>query len=141
MTTEREPPIPLGTLAWQAALVAVVSCVANACVWMIGQSAGGMKIGVGEVVAGSVIGVVGAFVVFAVLAKFAARPRRIFTRIAIAVLVLYALGPISAVIAPYREGAARFNLATVLATEVMHVISGLAVIWLFTRRSLPDARA
>jgi hypothetical protein len=136
MTTEREPPVPLGTVAWHAAIVAVVSSVANACVWLVGQSVSRMMIGVSEVVAGSVIGVVGAFVVFAVLAKFAARPRRIFTRIAIAVLVLYALGPISAVIAPYREGAERFNLATVLATEVMHLISGLAVLWVFTRRSL-----
>jgi hypothetical protein len=134
--TEREPPVHLAAVAWQAALVAVVSSVANACVWLVGNAVSRMVIGVSEVVAGSVIGVAGAFVVFAVLAKRAERPRRIFTRIAIAVLVLYALGPISAVLAPYREGAERFNLATVLATEVMHLISGLAVIWTFTRRSL-----
>jgi hypothetical protein len=134
--TESEPPVALGRVAGEAALVAVVSSIANALVWLVGQRVSGMKIGVGEVIAGSVIGVVGAFVVFAVLAKRGRRPRRIFLRIAIAVLVLYALGPISAVIAPYREGAERFDLATVVATELMHLISGLAVIWVFTRRSL-----
>ncbi len=63
----------------------------------------------------------------------AAGPRRIFVGVSIAVLVLYSLGHISAALAPYKEGAALFNVVTVLATELMHVVSGLLVLATFPR--------
>ncbi len=90
-------------------------------------------IGVGEVVTGSVVGVVAAAVVLAAFARWTRRPRRIFVGISIAVLVLYSLGPISATLAPYKEGAALFNVVTVLATELMHLVSGLLVLATFPR--------
>jgi hypothetical protein len=90
-------------------------------------------IGVGEVVTGSVVGVVAAAVVLAAFARWTRRPRRIFVGTSIAVLVLYSLGPISATLAPYKEGAALFNVVTVLATELMHLVSGLLVLATFPR--------
>lgn len=129
----REPAVAVGPTAKRAALVAVGSSLANAGVWLVGHAVGRMTIGVGEVVVGSLIGAAGAFAVFAALSRFARRPRRVFLRIAIAILVLYALGPISAFFAPYREGAETFNLVTVVATEAMHLVSGLWVMAAFTR--------
>jgi hypothetical protein len=116
-----------------AGLVSVASAAGNTAVWFIFRLFGPLMIGVGEVVTGSVVGVVAAAVVLAALARWTRRPRRIFVGTSIAVLVLYSLGPVSAALAPYREGAALFNLVTVLATELMHLVSGLLVLATFPR--------
>jgi hypothetical protein len=134
-----EGRVSFAALAARAPLVAVGTAAANAVVWRAGQAAGGMTIGLLEVVIASVVGVGLGAAALAVLAKVARRPRRAFLIAGAAVLVLYALGPVSAVFAPYREGAERFNLATVLACEVMHLVSGLAILAVFTRRPVLEA--
>jgi predicted membrane protein len=126
-------------LAARAPLVAVVTALGNAAVWWVFGLAGRMVIGLGEVVTASVVGVVLGAAALAVLSKLARRPRRAFLVAGVAVLVLYALGPVSAVFAPYREGAETFNLATVLATEVMHLVSGLSILAVFTRSPVLQA--
>ena len=79
------------------------------------------------------VGVLAAAIVFAALGRWSRRPRKIFMGVSVAVLVLYALGPISAALAPYKEGAPPFNVTTVLATELMHLVSGLLVMATFPR--------
>ena len=127
------PHLSLAALLKTAGLVSVASAAGNAAVWLIFHLFGPLMIGLGEVVTGSAVGVVAAAVVLAALARWTRRPRRIFVGISIAVLVLYSLGPISAALAPYKEGAALFNVVTVLATELMHFVSGLLVLATFPR--------
>jgi hypothetical protein len=134
----RDPAMPservsFAALATRAPLVALGSSLGNAAVWGIGDAVSRMKLGLGEVVTGSVIGVVLGVAALALLGKVTRRPRRAFLIAGGIVLALYALGPVSAAFAPYREGAETFNLATVLATEIMHLVSGLPILVVFTR--------
>ncbi len=125
--------LPLTRIASSAGLVAVASTVANALIWFVGDRLGRMTIGLVEVIIGSLVGIVGAGLVFVALNAWTRHPRRIFFRIAVGVLVLYSLGPVSAALAPYMEGAERFNVSTVLATELMHLVSGLSILAVLTR--------
>jgi hypothetical protein len=118
------------------ALAALVSAVLNLGVWRAGEAFARMTIGWREVVLMSVLGAAAGGVSLLLLGRYSSHPRRHFARLTIAVLVLYALGPISAMYAPYREGAERFNVATVIATEIMHLASGGAVYFLLARRAL-----
>lgn len=104
-------------------------------VWLLGTLLGRMTIGVTEVILFSLIGAVGGAALYALLGKLTRRPLRPFFIISIMVLVVYALGPITAAQAPYMEGAELFTPTTVIATEVMHLVSGGWIIGLFTRHS------
>jgi hypothetical protein len=126
----REPSARIATLG---GLVAAASTGANALIWFVADRVGRMTIGVDEVVIGSLVGIVGASLVFCALNVWARNPRKIFFRIAIGVLIIYSLGPVSAALAPFMEGAEKFNVCTVLATELMHLVSGLSILWAFTR--------
>lgn len=131
--TSQSGHVALGDLAKTAGAVALVSAGANAAVWLGFGFFGSLAIGVTEVLVASVVGVIAAAVVLAMLVRWTRQPRRIFIGIAIGVLVIYTLGPISAALAPYREGAQLFDVRTVIATELMHVVSGLLVIATFPR--------
>jgi hypothetical protein len=82
-----------------------------------------MTISLSEVVIFSVLGVALATASFAMLLHKSRRPIRHFGWLCITVLAVYAFGPPSAMMAPYMEGAARFNWTTLVATEVMHLFS------------------
>ena len=125
--------VAFGPLFKTAVTVALVSAVANAAVWFGFRIFGPLLIGVVDVVVGSVVGVLAATIVFAMLGRWTRRPRQIFVGVSVAVLVLYALGPVSAALAPYKEGAPLFNVTTVLATELMHLVSGLLVLATFPK--------
>lgn len=118
-----------------AAIAASGSMLMNTMVWLVGTLASRMTIGLLEVLLFSVLGVLGGTGLYAVLGRWARRPIRLFRRISIAVLVLYALGPIAAAQAPYMDGAEAFNTATIIATELMHVISGAWIIGALTLRA------
>jgi len=128
--------VTLGALARTAAVIAVGTAVANAGVWRIGETLGRMTIGVGEVLVGSAVGVAAGAVALLVASRITKRPKRAFVIASSVVLVLYALGPVSAALAPYREGAELFNVTTVLATELMHLVSGLVIMAAFTRSAV-----
>jgi hypothetical protein len=133
-----EPQVVYGHLAQRAVLVALGSTLGNSALWWLGEHLGGMTIGLAEVVIGSVIGVVLGTAALAVLGALTRRPRRTFVICSAVVLVLYAFGPVSAALAPYREGAALFNSTTLIATELMHLVSGLSMLFVFTK---PQAKA
>jgi hypothetical protein len=117
-------------------IAALVSAAVNLGVWGIGASVSRLTIGWSEVVVMSGLGALAGALALLLLGRYSSRPRRHFALLTIAVLVLYALGPVSAMYAPYREGAERFNVATLLATEVMHLTSGAAVYGILTRYAL-----
>jgi hypothetical protein len=105
----------------------------NALVWGIGSGVDRMTLGLGEVVAASLVGAVAGGIAFALCGRFARRPVRAFAGLSIAVVLLYAAGPLLAASEPWMEGAELFNAATVVATQVMHLVSAAGVWFAMTR--------
>ncbi len=120
------------TLLHAAAIAGVGSSLTNSLIYLLGTMIGHVTVTLVEVLIFSLIGVVGGAGLYALLRRVSRRPNRLLLIIGAAVLVLYAGGPISAAQAPYMEGAERFTLATVIATEMMHLSSGAWVLGLFT---------
>jgi hypothetical protein len=115
--------------------IAPVTCVAslgsaamNAIVWLVGNAVGPLTIGLTEVLLFSALGALGGAGLYALLGLTTRRPVWWFVRISAAVVAIYALGPLTAALSPYMEGAAIFNAATVIATELMHLISAAWVV-------------
>jgi hypothetical protein len=118
----------VGRLAPRAALALVASTLGNALLWGAGSVLGRMSVGIGEVVLFSALAVCAGAVLRVGVDRWAKQPATTFVRVCVGVLVVYALGPLSAAYAPYMEGAETFTVATVVATELMHLVSGAAVV-------------
>jgi hypothetical protein len=122
------PPAEASRLAPRAALALVVSTLCNALLWGAGSALGRMSVGLGEVVLFSALAVCAGVALRIAVERWAKQPATSFVRVCAGVLVLYALGPLSAAYAPYMEGAETFTVVTVVATELMHLVSGAAVV-------------
>lgn len=120
--------IPLVTLA-----TAMLSSAANLGLFYLGRALGEMTIGAQDVGIFSVVGALFGALAFAIVRCFSARPLHAFRTLCAVVVGLYALGPVSAMVAPYMEGAARFNALTLAMTELMHLVSGGCIYVAFTR--------
>lgn len=90
----------------------------------------GVIINVVQVIITTIIGLVGATLFFALLARTTRRPILIFRVIATVVLLLSLAGPLPA----FAAG----KIATGIALELMHVVAGLIAIYVFT--TYPRAR-
>jgi len=134
MTSEmKSERVGFGKIAQATAVAGVGSAVANSVVWFIGNAIAGLKVPLAEVLVFSLIGALGGGIVYALLVRFTRKPNTIFIAISAIVLVVYALGPISAAMAPYMQGAEIFDTATVVAAELMHLISAAFVVGFLTR--------
>lgn len=120
--------IPLATI-----VAAVGSTVCNLGVYYGALRYGRMTIGPTETVIASVIGAALAGLVYWLLARYTEHAVRWFTVIATIVIGVYGVGPVAAAYEPYMEGAELFTLTTVVATELMHVVSGIWVLWAMLR--------
>ncbi len=127
-STVRLRRIPLATAA-----SALVGGVGNALVWGMGSLVDRMTLGLGEVMAGSLVGALAGGIAFALCGRFARRPVRVFAGLSVAVVLVYAAGPFIAAREPWMEGAELFNAATVVATQVMHLVSAAGVWFAMTR--------
>lgn len=132
-TGASSPAVAFATIPAMVAAAAAASTALNLLVWFVGTRLDDMVIGWREVALFSVIGAVAGGAVYAALGRWAARPQRSFFILTVLVLVVYALGPLSAAYAPYMEGATTFNTTTVVATEIMHLVSGFCVYFALTR--------
>ncbi len=128
--------IAWGRLPWAALLAAVAAAVANVLVYftasalgfipqsvLIPTASGESPLMVGMVAITSVIGTVGAAIVFAIIGLFARRPVRLFRILAIVVLVLSFVAPATIPGAP---------VAMILSMEVMHVVAWAVTVGLLT---------
>jgi hypothetical protein len=113
-------------------LALVASTLGNALLWKAGSVLGRMSIGIGEVLLFSALAVCAGMALRIAVDRWAKRPATMFVRVCVGVLVVYALGPLSAAYAPYMEGAETFTVVTVVATELMHLVSGGAVVLALT---------
>ncbi len=134
-TTESER-VPLGRLIWVALLAAIAAAVANVLVYFAGVATGAISLSVlfpsaagespltvGMVVVISVVGAVGAAVVFALVGRFSRRPIRTFRIVAAGVLALSFVPPLTIPGAP---------LSMVLTMELMHVVAAFTIVGLLT---------
>ncbi len=119
-----------------ALLAALLAAVANTLVYfaasglgfipqsvLIPTASGESPLTVGMVVITSVVAMVGAAIVFAVIGLFARRPVRLFHIVAIVVLVLSFVAPATIPGAP---------VAMILSMEVMHMVSWAVIVGLLT---------
>ena len=120
--------VPLATV-----VAAVGSTITNVGVYYAALRYGRMSIGYTETIAASVIGAVLAGLVYWLLARYTEHAVRWFTVVATIVIGVYGVGPVAAAYAPYMEGAELFTLTTVVATEIMHIVSGAWVLWALLR--------
>jgi hypothetical protein len=123
-------------LPWVALLAALAAAVINALVYFAASGLGFIPHSVlmptpsGEhpltatpVVVSSVVGAIGAAIVFAIIGLFARRPVRLFRIIAIVVLVLSFAMPLTIPGEP---------IAMILSLEVMHVAAWAVIVGLLT---------
>lgn len=87
---------------------------------------------VGMVAIASVIGAIGAAIVFAVIGLFARRPVRLFSIVAVVVLVLSFATPLTIPSAPF---------SMILSMEVMHVAAWAVIVGLLTKLARREASA
>ena len=79
------------------------------------------------------MGVLGAVIVFAIVARFAKRPIRLFRIIGVVVLVLSLLPDLGLLNGNAMPGT---SLGSVIALMLMHVAAGAIAIWLLTTRTV-----
>jgi uncharacterized membrane protein YjjP (DUF1212 family) len=94
---------------------------------------GRLTIGLAETIIASVSGALLAGIVYWLLARFTQHAVRWFTVITSITIGVYGLGPVMAAYEPYMEGAELFTLTTIVATEIMHIVSGAWVLWALLR--------
>jgi cytochrome bd-type quinol oxidase subunit 2 len=131
ISTDRTQAVAFNKIPRAALIAAGIGVVGNGIVWLIGSAVDSMAFPLPIVIFVSILGVLIGAALFAILAKFTKRPFTIFTIVSIVFLVLYAFMPINMLNA--GNGPIQFNLATVIAAEVMHIISGVAAIWAFNK--------
>ena len=125
----------LRPVLWTAPLAGVLSALVNALIWLalrgvfdtirVGQPGEEMPFWPGAVVVFSLIGALGAGVVYALIARFTHVPNRVFLWAAVAVLLVSFVTPLSIRNPP---------VSVVAGLELMHVVVFVFVIWLVPRR-------
>jgi hypothetical protein len=119
--------IAYGKLPWVALLAALTAAVANALVYfaasglgfipqsvLVPTPSGEHPLTVAPVVVSSVVGAIGAAIVFAIIGLFAPRPVRLFCIAATVVLVLSFATPLTILGAP---------VAMILSLKVIHMVA------------------
>jgi hypothetical protein len=136
--TNRPERIATGQLLKVGALAIAASIVANLMIRIIFVNLLGIgqdfpPLGWGPPIIFTIMGVLGAVIVFAVIARFAKRPIRLFRIIALVVLVLSLLPDLMLLSANAMPGT---SLGSVIALMLMHVAAGAITIWLLTTQTI-----
>jgi len=128
--------VTFGRLLWVVPLAAIAAAVANVLVYFVGVATGAISLSVlfpsaagespltvGMVVATSVVGAVGATVVFALVGRFSRHPIRTFRIVAAVVLALSFIPPLTIPAVP---------ISMVLTMELMHLMTAFIIVGLLT---------
>jgi Family of unknown function (DUF6069) len=128
--------IAYGMLPWVALLAALTAAVANALVYfaasglgfipqsiLVPTPSGEHPLTVAPVAVSSLVGAIGAAIVFAIIGLFARRPIRLFRIVATVVLVLSFAMPLTIPGAP---------VAMILSLEVIHVVAWAVIVGFLT---------
>lgn len=116
----------------------VIAAAINTVVWFAANMVDAMKVPAPAPAIFSLLGVMVGGLIFLALSRFTPKARTIFLIVSIVFLALYAIAPIQAMQAAPMPGGESFNLATMIATQVMHLVAGAAAIWAYVvRRRAP----
>jgi hypothetical protein len=135
---DRTERVATGQLLKVGALAIGASVAANLIIRIIAVSLLGIgqefpPLGWGPPIVFTIIGVLGAIIVFAIIARFAKRPIRLFRIIGVVVLVLSLLPDIGLLSANNMPGT---SLSGVITLMLMHVAAGAITIWLLTTQAI-----
>ncbi len=117
------------------AMSAIIGAVINTIIWVIANLVSPLTIPIFPVPIASTVGAVFGGLFYLLVSRFSKNPNPIFIVVASIVLILTAFSPISAMTNP-PPGSDPFNLATVIATELMHVVSGGLCIYFYTKKAI-----
>jgi hypothetical protein len=136
--SDRSERVASGRLLKVGALAIGASVVANLIIRIIFVNLLGIgsefpPLGWGPPIIFTIIGVLGAVIVFAIIARVAKRPIRLFRIIGVVVLVLSLLPDLGLLSANTMPGT---SLGSVLALMLMHVAAGAITIWLLTTQTV-----
>ncbi len=117
-----------GTVIRTAAIAGGIAATVNAALWIIGSLFANIVVPLPFVVVFSLVFIVLGGVFYWVLSRFlGARTNRVFIIVAVVFLLLNALAPVSATMQP-PPGVPLFNTATLIVTELMHIVAGVIAI-------------
>ena len=130
----REERVSGRRLLWVGPLAIVASVIANQIVRLIAVSLFNispefMPLQVGPPLMFTIMGVLGAVIVYAVVGRISRHPIRLFRVIALIVLALSFIPDIGLLISDMMPGTSTIAVAT-LAT--MHIVAGAITIWMLT---------
>jgi hypothetical protein len=134
---DRSERISSGSIWKIGALAIVASIIVNLIIRIIAVNILGIgsefpPLGWGPPIVFTIIGVLGAVIVFAIVARFAKRPARLFRTIGLIVLVLSLVPDILLLTSNAMPGT---SLGSVAALMLMHVAAGAITIWLLTTQT------
>lgn len=132
-TDRQSERVAFGKIPQAIAFAGLIGAVVNTVIYFIFSAFGEIRAPLIMVPIMSVVLVAIGGLVYAILGKVTKRPITIFIIISIVVLVLDAFAPINAMSSPPMPGAPLFNTVTVIATELMHLVSGALALYAFTR--------
>jgi hypothetical protein len=126
--------ISFGRLLWVGPLAVLAAVIANVfvsitAVALLGISPEFDPLHVGPVIGFTVVGVLGAVIVFALVARFSRRPVRLFRRITLVVLLLSFVPDLSLL---YASPYAGTTVQSVIVLMLMHVVAWLISVGLLT---------
>lgn len=126
--------ISFGRLLWVGPLAVLAAVIANVlvsitAVALVGISPEFDPLHVRPVIGFTVVGVLGAVIVFALVARFSRRPVRLFRRIALVVLLLSFVPDLSLL---YASPYAGTTVQSVIVLMLMHVVAWLISVSLLT---------
>lgn len=135
--TDRAERIPSGRLWKVGGLAIVASVIVNLLIRIIAVNVLGIgsdfpPLGWGPPIVFTIIGVLGAIIVFAIIARFARRPTRLFRNIAVVVLLLSLVPDILLLTSNAMPGT---SLGSVVSLMLMHVAAGAITIGLLTTQT------
>ncbi len=127
--------VSLGWLARSGAVAVAVAVVVNVvirtvAVSVLGIGEGFLPLGVGPTVFFTVVGMVGAVVVFGLILRFAKRPVRLFRRVALVVLLVSLVPDVLMLFSGSMPGATVASVGTLM---VEHVASWAVAVGILTR--------
>ena len=127
--------ISFGRLLWVGPLAVLASVIANVlvsltAVALVGISPEFEPLHLRPVIGFTVAGVLGAVIVFALVARFSRRPVRLFRRIALVVLLLSFVPDLSLLL--YASPYAGTTVQSVIVLMLMHVVAWLISVGLLT---------
>jgi hypothetical protein len=123
----------IGQIAKAGAIAAALAAAGNAIVWLIASLIGSMMIPLPITLFVTVLGIAIGGLIYFVLSRITRRANTIFIIVSVLFLIAYAFGPIGAMTNPPMPGMPVFNMATVIAAEVMHIVAGVIAIVFYTR--------